>query len=504
VPALVVLAGVLIPLVYLVIRAFQADAAQLLDILLRQRNLVLLRNTVGLTLGVLALTTVISFPLAWLTARCTFPGRKALTIFGVLPLAIPGYVMAFALLSATGGYGTLNHLIGIDVPRPTGYWGALIALSLATSPYLYLNLRSALNGLDASLEESARSLGYTQREIMWQVVAPQLRPAYLAGALLVGLHVLGDFGVVSLMRFETFSYAIYLQYASAFDRVYAAWLALMLLGLTGAVLLLEARLLRGLVLHRAGTGVRREAPRVPLGRWTVPTILFVAALVIGLVVPVTSLAFWTNTSQAAAQATSVLQAIWTSFSASAPAAIVAGALAIPLAYMSVRMPGNVSAGLERVAYFGYATPPLAFALALVFVSLHALPFIYQTLGLLIFAYAIHFLAEAIGPIRSALYQAPPAIEEAARALGRPPLRAFIEATFPLLRRGVMVSMAFVFLSAMKELPITFLLSPIGFQTLALNVWDYTNEAMFGAAAPYALAIVAFSAVFVGVLLIERK
>jgi iron(III) transport system permease protein len=504
VPALIVLSGVLIPFGYLLVRAFQADAAQLAAILIRPRNLTLLWNTVALTGGVLALTTVISFPLAWLTSRCDFPGRKALTIFGVLPLAIPGYVMAFALLSATGGYGTLNHLFGIEISRPTGYWGALLALSLSTSPYLFLNLRAALNGLDASLEESARSLGYGSREIVLKVIAPQLRPAYLAGALLVGLHVLGDFGVVSLMRFETFSYAIYLQYASAFDRVYAAWLALMLLGLTGAVLFLEARLLRGIVLYRAGTGVRREAAAVPLGRWTIPAVLFILALVAGLVVPVISLAFWTTTSEAGAQAIAVIAAIWTSVSASAPAAVIAGALALPLAYMSVRFPGGLSAGLERVAYFGYATPPLAFALALVFVSLHAIPFVYQTLGLLIFAYAIHFLAEAIGPVRSALYQAPPAIEEAARALGRPPFRAFFEATFPLLRRGLMVSVAFVFLSAMKELPITFLLSPVGFHTLALNVWDYTNEAMFGAAAPYALAIVGFSALFVGLLLIERK
>jgi iron(III) transport system permease protein len=499
-----VLCGVLVPFAYLLVRAFQADAAQLAGIILRGRNLALLGNTVGLTAGVLLVTTAISFPLAWLTTRCRFPGRRALTMFGVLPLAIPGYVMAFALLSATGSYGTLNHLLGIDIPRPQGYWGALLALSLSTCPYLYLNLRSALNGLDVSLEESARALGSDSREILLHVIAPQLKPAYLAGALLVGLHVLGDFGVVSLMRFETFSYAIYLQYASAFDRVYAAWLALMLLGLTGAVLLIEARLLRGLILHRAGTGVRREAQAVPLGRWIVPSALFILVFVAGLVVPVMSLAFWTTTSEAGAQAAAVGAAIWTSVSASAPAAVLAGMLALPLAYMSVRFPGGLSAGLERVAYFGYATPPLAFALALVFVSLHTFPFIYQTLGLLIFAYAIHFLAEAIGPVRSALYQSPPAIEEAARALGRTPLRAFFEATFPLLRRGMMVSIAFVFLSAMKELPITFLLSPIGFETLALNVWDYTNEAMFGAAAPYALAIVGFSALFVGLLLLERK
>lgn len=503
-PAVVVVAGVLVPFAYLILRALAAEPAQLAELVFRRRNLVLLQNTVLLTAGVVAVATAIGFPLAWITTRLRVPFRGALTVLGVLPLAIPGYVMAFALLSATGGYGSISRLIGLEIGRPTGYWGSLFALGLSTSPYLFLNLRSALRGLDASLEESARSLGYDARSVLFRVILPQLRPAYFAGALLVGLHVLGDFGVVSLMRFETFSYAIYLQYSSAFDRVYASWLALMLLGLTAFVLFLEARFLRGLVLHRSGMGVRRETNLVAPGRWTVPVVLFVGALVAAIAVPVTSLAFWTSTSQSLGELGGVLSAVWTSFTAAAPAALLAGALALPVAYMSVRLPSPASATLERIAYFGYATPPLAFALAVVFFSLHAAPIIYQTLGLLIFAYAIHFLAEAIGPIRSALYQAPPGVEEAARALGRPPLRAFFEATFPLLRRGLMVSIAFVFLSAIKELPITFLLSPIGFETLALNVWDYTNEAMFGAAAPHALAIVIFSSMFVGLLLLERR
>lgn len=492
------------PLAYLLLRGFAAEPAELRELVFRGRNLVLFGNTLALTAGVLVAASIIGFPLAWITTRIDIPFRRAITVLGVLPLAIPGYVMAFALLSATGGYGTISRMIGMEFGRPTGFWGSLFALALTTSPYLYLNLRSAINGLDSSLEESARSLGYNSRDVFLRVILPQLRPAFLAGALLVGLHVLGDFGVVSLMRFETFSYAIYLQYASAFDRVYASWLALMLLGLTAGVLVLEARLLRGTALHRTGSGVRRATRLMKPGSWSIPIFVFISALVIAIAVPVLSLAFWTTTSRAMGELSGVFSAMWMSFTASAPAAVVAGVLALALAYMSVRTPSRMSALLERIAYVGYATPPLAFALALVFFSLQAAPFIYQTLGLLIFAYSIHFLAEAIGPIRSALYQAPPSVEEAARALGRSPLRAFAEATFPLLRRGLMVSMALVFLSAMKELPITFLLSPIGFQTLAINVWDYTNEAMFGAAAPHALAIVAFSALFVGLLLMERK
>ncbi len=501
-PVAVVTAGVLVPIVYLVIRAFQAEASLLADLVLRARNLRLLVNTFLLAIGVLGVGTSIAFPLAWLTTRTDLSGARFFTLLGVLPLAIPGYVMAYVLLATTGTYGTLAHLFDLELPRLSGYSGSLLALSLSTFPYMFLNLRTALHGLDPSLEETARSLGYGPVAVVYRVVLPQLRPAFYSGAMLVGLHVLGDFGVVSLMRFETFSYALYLQYSASYDRIYAAWLALMLLGLTGTILLVEARLLRGLLLHRSGTGVNRKLQLVRLGPWRIGGYALIAAVAIASVVlPVLTVIYWMTTGF---NWSHLGAALWGSVSASAPAAVLACALAVPLAYMSVRAPSAFTRATERLAYFGYATPPLAFALALIFFSLQAAPWFYQTMGLLIFAYAIHFLAEAIGPVRSALYLAPATLEEAARTLGRSPLRAFFEATLPLLRRGVLVSVAFVFLSAMKELPITFLLSPIGFETLALNVWGLTSEALFGAAAPFALTIMLFSSVIVGLLLLQER
>ena len=502
-PMCLVALGVVVPLTYLLVRAFQAEWSLLGDFVFRARTLTLLINTVLLAGGVLGLSTLLALPLAWLTTRTDLRARRVFTLLGVLPLAVPGYVMAYVLLATTGGYGTLAQLFGLVVPRISGYTGALLALTLYTFPYLFLNLRAALAGLDPTLEETALALGYSPRAVFIRVIMPQLRPAFYAGALLIGLHVLGDFGVVSLMRFETFSYALYLQYIGSFDRIYAAWLALMLLVLTGGVLVLEARLLRGLRFHRAGTGSHRVLSVHKLGRWRVPAYLFVGLLAfLSVGMPILTVGYWVTQGGGAVWG-DLGEALWGSVSASAPAAMLAAALALPMAYLSVRMPSPVTRAMERVAYLGYATPPLAFALAFIFITLTTAPILYQTLGLLIFAYALHFLAEAIGPIRSTLYQAPPRLEEAARALGRPPLRAFFEVTFPLLQRGVLVSLAFVFLSAMKELPLTFLLSPVGFDTLALKVWGFTNEALFGGAAPYALTIMLFSAAFVGLLLMNE-
>lgn len=505
-PALVVGVGVLLPMVYLVLRAFEADAAGLRELVFRSRNLTLLVNTLTLMLGVLLGTTLLALPLAWLTTRTNLWGKRVLSLLFVLPLAIPGYVGAFALLGASGPGGLIENLTGINWPRPSGYWGAVGVLTLFTYPYLFLNLRATFLGMDPSLEEAARSLGHSRWSSFIRVVLPQLRPAFYAGWLLIGLHILGDFGVVSLMRYETFSYAIYLQYSASFDRVYAAWLSLMLLALTLSMLWLEARLLRQLALSRVGLGSARKAQAVRLGpwRWAVyPVLAF--PLGAALVVPLATIVFWLlRWPFDPYSLQGVLERLANSAMAAAPAAVLAALLALPLAYLGVRFPSRFSRSLERTAYLGYAVPPLAFALALIFFSLRATPFLYQTLALLILAYVLHFLAEAIGPIRSALYQASPRVEEAARALGCSPLTAFARATLPLLWRGVVASTALVFLSSLKELPLTFLLAPVGFDTLAMRVWGYTSEAMYAEAAPYALLIAIFSGVFVGLLLSQEK
>ncbi len=492
--------GVLLPLAYLLIRAFDASPDILSNVVFRLRNLRLLVNTLLLSGGVLVLDTLIALPLAYLSVRCNIKARRFITLLGVLPLAIPGYVMAYALLGLGGYGGTFDAWFGWSVPRISGFSGSLIVLSLCTFPYLYLNLRTALLGMDSSIEEASRSLGHDARSTFIKVILPQLRPAMLAGSLLVALHVFGDFGTVSLMRFETFSYALYLQYISAYDRIYAAWLALMLLALTTGALVLEYRLLKQAIFHRLGRGAAKAKSLLELGPWKWPAYTFVTVLFLGaIVLPVSSMLFWVNQTAFAKVASGLYEAFMNSVQASAPAAVFTTLLALPLAYIGVRYKSRFSNPIERVAYLGYATPPLAFALAFVFFSLYVSPVLYQTLMLLIIAYSLHFLAEAIGPVRSALYQTPPQYEEAAKSMGYSSVEAFFKVTLPLLRGGMIASAALVFLSAMKELSITFLLSPIGFDTLALRVWSYTGEAMFAEAAPFALAILLFSSLFVGFL-----
>ncbi|MDX1440421.1 MAG: iron ABC transporter permease, partial [Rubricoccaceae bacterium] len=449
-----------------------------------------------------ALATSIALPLAWLVTRTKMWGQSMVTLLGVIPLAVPGYVMAYALMAATGQSGFLG---ATGLPRASGFWGATLALGVYTSPYMFLSLRAALKGLDPSLEDAARTFGMNQKQVAHRVVLPQLRPAFLSGGLLISLHALGDFGVVSLMRFETFSYAIYLQYSSAFDRTYAAWLALMLLVMTAVLLFFEAKLLKGKRFSRTGSGAINPIERTHLGRWSIPAFVFVAVVgLVGVVVPISTILYWLGQGFGTTNWMHLAEALLHSCMSSMPAAALAGLLALPIAYLAVRKEAPATRFVERITYLGYSIPPLAFALALIFFSLRTAPFLYQSLGLLIIAYAIHFLPEAYGPIRNTLYQAPPEIEEAGRSLGRPPVRAFLNTTFPLLRPGIAAGLALTFLSAIKELPITFLLSPLGFHTLPMRVWSAAGESLFGLAAPYARLSIVASSASVWVLLSERK
>lgn len=505
-PAVFTVLGVLLPLGYLVLRAFGAEAEELREIVFRTRNLELAGNTLGLTAAVLACTTAIALPLAFLATRTDFRPRRLLMLLGVLPLAIPGYVGAYALIAASGFGGTIQALTGINWPGPSGFWGALGVLTLFTFPYLFLNLHAALRAQDPALEEAARLLGRTPLQTFWAVTVPHLRPAWLSGALLTGLHVLGDFSVVSLMRYPTFSAAIYQQYTAAYDRVYSAWLALLLLLLTAFVLWLEARLMRGVSLARVSPGGARQPGTVRLGWAVVPAWAFALTLAgAALVVPLGTVLFWLSRDFNPAALADLWVAAQTALGAAAVAAVTTTLLAFPLAYIGSRY-GQHSRWArltERAAYLGYATPPLAFALALVFFSLQVTPSLYQTFPLLIAAYTLHFVAEAVGPIRTSLTKATPRLEEAARVLGLSPLRALTRVTLPLIRPGLWVSAAFVFLSVLKELPLTLLLSPTGFDTLARNVWTYTEEAQYAAAAPYALAL-ALSGALLTLLILRRE
>lgn len=505
IPAALTVVGVLLPLCYLVMRAFSAEPDALRDIVFRPRNALLAANTLLLTLSVLGVTTLVAFPLSFLVTRTNFRGNWLVGLIGVLPLALPSYVAAYAYIAAAGGGGAVSSLLGFSLPMPSGFWGSLLILSAFTFPYLFLNFRSALLQTDPTIEEAARVLGKSSFQILYSVLLPTLRPAWLAGGLLIALHVLGDFAVVSLMRYPTFSAAIYQQYSAAYDRVYSAWLALLLLGMTGAALWAEWRLMRGVFVSRVSIGSARKQRILKLSLlWEGLSWIFVGLIsTVTFIIPVGTIIYWLGGN---IDWDAILKSSRSVIGVAVVTSIIATLLAFCLAYIGSRYNKGKNSFIakltERIAYLGYATPPLAFALALVFFSLQLVPSLYQTVTLLVIAYILHFVAEAIGPLRSGFALATVRLEEAARVLGKSAPSTFLTVTLPLLRPAILSSAAFIFLSTLKELPLTLLLSPPNFETLARNVWSYTEEAQYREAAPYALVLVSIGIV-TGILLMQK-
>lgn len=509
-PAALVAAAMLLPIAYLVARSLEGGLAEWAEVLGDAETYAVLWRSTLLAAVVTAACVGIAVPLAWLTARTDLPGRGIWAVLAALPLVIPSYVGGFVLVSALGPRGMLQGVLepfGVErLPEIYGFPGAALALTLFSYPYVFLTVRSGLRGMDPALEEAARSLGSGAWTTFFRVTLPQVRPAIVAGALLVALYALSDFGAVSLLQYDSFAREIYLQYRSAFDRTPAAILALMLVALTAAILFVEARTRGRGRYHRSTAGAVRPSVTVALGRWRWPALLFCGGVVaLALAAPVGVLTFWLARGLLEGEPLVPLwSAAWNSVYASGLAAGVVALVALPVAILAVRFPGRLAGLVERMTYLGYALPGIVLALALVFFGANYVPALYQTLGLLVFAYAIHFLPQAVGATRAALLQVRPSVEEAARVLGRGPASVAATVTAPLASSGIFAGAALVFLTTMKELPATLLLSPIGFETLATRIWGATADAFFARAAAPALLLITLSAVPMYLLVIRER
>jgi iron(III) transport system permease protein len=516
-PPLVVAAGgalvaaaALLPTVYLILRATGAGAG-LWGLLFRMRTAQILGRTITLMAAVTASSLAISLPLAWLIERTDLPHRRLWSVLTALPLVIPSYVMGFIVVAALGPRGMLQQTLagplGIErLPSPYGFPGAWLTVLLASYPYMLLLLQAAIRGLDGRTEEVARSLGYGRWGTFVRVTLAQLLPAIAAGSLLVALYVLRDFGAVSLLRYETFTWAIYLQYQTSIDRSMAAALALVPVLLAAGVLYLELRSRQTRARYDAGARGERTKSLISLGKWRWPALFYCGLIVlVALIMPLGVLGYWLGRALAGGVTLQVpWPSVWNSVSVSALAAVVTVVAAVPIAILDVRYPSRLTRLLERATYSGFGLPGIVIALALVFFGANYARALYQTTTLLVLAYAVLFLPQAVGAARSSLLQANPRMEEAARSLGRSPMGTLVAITLPMMRPGLLAGAGLVFLTAMKELPATLLLGPTGFRTLATAVWSSTAEGMFASAALSSLLLILLSSVPMAFLALGKR
>jgi iron(III) transport system permease protein len=498
VPALLVALSILAPIGYLFLRASEAGS-DIWPLLFRERTWFIFRNTLALVAAVSVTVIAIAVPMAWLTTRTDLPGRQFWAIIAPLPLVIPSYAGTLAIIGAFGPRGIVQKWLepfGVErLPEIYGFVGAWSALSLFTYPYVFLAVRAAIRGLDPSLEEASRSLHHGTWSTFFRCTLPQLRPAIAAGTLLCALYTIADFGVVSQMRYEAFASAIYTQYRSAFDRTLAAGLGLILVALAIVLVLAEGRLRGRGSYHRLGSGSARKPVTIRLGRWRWPALLFVAVIpIMALGIPIATLMYWIVTgASGGANLADLPRAALNSFFIGAVTAIVATLAALPVAILSVRYARHrFSRIIERMTWLGYALPGIVIALAFVFIGARYATPLYQTLPWMVLALVVRFIPQGVGAMRGSLLQISPKLEESSRSLGRGGFGTILRITAPLALPGMSAGAALVFLTVLKELPVTLLLSPTGFDTLATDIWNATDAGRYGQAAAPALLLIGIS------------
>lgn len=478
--ALIATAVLVTPLVYIVVRLAGGDPTTSFDLLLRPRLVTLLGTSLGLALGVGATTLVLGVAQAVAIVRLRLPAPGVLMALVLVPLAMPSYVAAF------GWLGVVPWLHG-----PVATWAIL---SLVCAPYVALPSIAALRSTPTDLEVTARTLGDGPVRAWFRATWPRIRPSATAGALLASLYGLADFGVVSLLRVETLSTAIARAMGATFDRSYAALLAAILVALALGVVALETRV-RGRVAPELRARHASLPKRDTRASWLVAAAVALPAVLIAAV-PLTALLVrvLTVSWQRDLDVAGLIAATASTLTLATVGALVAVALALPVALLDARERSRASGVLLSLVVASHGLPGIVVGLALVFASLTLLPGLYQTIAWLVLAYGILATARCVGTLRSALAAVPLHVEHVARSLGAPPASAFLRSTARIALPGASAAGVLAALTLAKELPATLLLRPIGVDTLATELWSRTAVSQYASAAPYALMLVLVAAV----------
>ncbi|WP_455198889.1 ABC transporter permease [Kaarinaea lacus] len=493
--ALLVVLLATVPLFFVIYNSLQLTLPQWLG-LWSSRLPELLQNTLSLAVLVSIGCVILGVSSAWWIARREFPGRKLAVWLMVLPLTIPTYVFAHiytTLLEEDGWLGQLWITLGGNVetiPDIYNIWGVTLILSLAGFSYIFILARSALSQSTRTLEEAARIQGASSLEVFWHINLPLLRPAIAAGLAVVILHVLSDFGAVSMLRFQTFTLSIYLQMSGRFDYQAAAGLSMVLVMLSLTFLVLE-RFFR----RRQRYYSSRQTRQQPLRRATpLVTILiwswlgFITVLAFGL-----PLAWMLSWSWDAWYSGLINSDFWRYTYNSLLVAVIAASVAVvaafPIAFYNARRRSLGSQTLLQLSSVGFVLPGPVIALGILSVLLAQLPLLYGGLAALVIAVVIRFLPLAVQSQDAVMAQLTPSVEQVGRILGAGPLENLWRVVLPMIRSGMATAWVLVFIDTLKELPATLILRPTGFDTLPVRIWIEASEEMLELAAPAALMLV---------------
>ena len=479
----VVVAALLVsPLVFLSVEASGAGFGSVTHLIFRSLTATLLWNTVRLTVVVTMLCAVIGTMAAWCVECTDLPFRRAWAVLVVVPFAIPDFVVSF-------GWASLTTWI-------QGFRGAVVVMTFAVYPLVYLPVAASFRSADPAQEEVARSLGVGRIKTFFRVTLGQARGAILGGCLLTALIILAEYGAFEIVGYRTFTTEIFTEFHS-YDVSAAAALSIVLVVLSIVVLVGDGFARGKGRVVRTGALAQRASQPLRLGRAKVPVVLgFVALAALALGVPVGASIYWMFEGGAHGIAgVSLLDAAGHTAAYSGSAAAIATLMALPVALLAIRHPTKTARLLERSTFVVLAVPGIVIAFALsYFTERYAGGSFSQTAPLLVGAYAIMFFPLALVGVRASVAYAPVSLEEAAHSLGQSRFATLRRVTLPLVGPGLMAAFCLVFLAAATELTATLILIPYNTQTLATQFWAYQQYVSYGQAAPFALVMIAIAAV----------
>jgi iron(III) transport system permease protein len=471
----------LVPLWYLFVQSLSQGFQPFVDELLQERTLSLIIRSSILAGSVTVASVVIGTFAAWVVTMSGLPGRTLLTVAFSLPLAIPSYLSAFAWISWQPGL--------------SGFAGAFIVLTFACFPYVMLPVAAAMSRLNPVHEEIARAMGRTQTAIVREVIIPQLRRPIAAGALLVALYTLSDFGAVAAMRHEVFTWVIYGAYRAGFNPTGAATLSMVLLAAALALTFAESFVRGRNDPSKAGAAARRQDPGLRRSWIFIASIGTLTILAPSVGVPITTIIEWLGRETTRAVSWSnVWEATGQSFVNGLATAVVTLLFALPVAWCAVRMRGTLASLPERATYLTHALPGIVVAISVVYVGIRAVRPWYQEFPLLIFGQVVIFLPVMVASIRASLEKTPVMLEDVAHSLGSNATITLVRVTLPLALPGLLAGTALTMLAAVKELPVTLLLRPTGMDTLSTKIWNFSTLSDYAAVGPYAVAMLILAAV----------
>ena len=505
-----VAALVLIP-IGTILSSFFAPTSDIWQHLVETTLLSLIINTFWLALGVVSGTTLLGVSLAWLTAVCEFPGRKLFSWALLLPLAVPAYVTAFVVLGLFDFTGPVQSAfrswLGPDAwfPEVRGRMGVITVMVLAFYPYVYLLARNAFLTQGKRSLEASQSLGLNRTQGFFRVALPMARPWIAGGVMLALMETLADFGTVAVFNYDTFTTAIYKAWFGMFSLPAASQLASLLLVIVFALIVMEQQI--RIRMRYAEVKQSARVDRIALTGWRSATATALASgtLFFAFLLPIGQLVIWAANSLVQDLDSRYLGFLWHSLLLSTLAALLTCTVALLLVYATRRHPDAATRNAVRIATLGYALPGTVLAVGM-FVPLASLDnwigevtlqlfqietglMIQGTLAIMLLAYLTRFLAVSHSPIDSAMQRITSSIDEASMSMGINGWMMLRRVHLPILKSGIFTAGALVFVDVMKEMPITLMTRPFGWDTLSVRIFEMTSEGAWEQAALPAVALV---------------